>query len=280
MKKYFEHHQYSAELISPNVWHIHDATQANPAGLHEDGSYNNPSSIYVIEDQSQVLVIDLGNPYEDMHLRELVEQIALERKISVAITHNHFDHIGALHQFNDCIIYVPKNDPVEGVNFPVMIDEASQIHLDTWHFEVLDVKGHTAGSVAFYEPEQGWLATGDAFGSSYVWLLFIPDVIHVYQQTLQKTIAHIKGNHHLLFLCGHRYQQQFSPVKGIHPLSPRNPDMNIHYLEDMYTLTEQIFSGIAQSHEFTAFERTDLKAYTYGRAEIDTYLLGHSPIDI
>ena len=280
MNHYFEHYQYSAELISENIWHIHDATKTNPAGLHEDGNYNNPSSIYLIEDDTQVLVIDLGNPYQDHHLREMVNMIAKTRTIKVAITHNHFDHVGALNQFNDCAIYVPENDPVEGVQHPEIIHEGSIIDLDNWHFEVLDVKGHTQGSVAFYEPKQGWLATGDAFGSSYVWLLFIPDVIKVYQTTLEKTIAHIKDNADLLFLCGHRYQQQFEPVKGIHPLSPRNPDMNIHYLKDMLTLTEQILSGMAQSHDFTAFGRNDLAAYTYGRAEIDTYLLGHSPIEL
>ena len=72
---YFEHKQYSAQEIRQGIWHIHDATQNNIAGAHEDGSFNNTSSIYVIEDESQVLVIDLGNPYEDNHLREIVNMI-------------------------------------------------------------------------------------------------------------------------------------------------------------------------------------------------------------
>lgn len=280
MNNYFEHEQYSATLIAPNVWHIHDATSSNPAGEHEDGSFNNPSSIYLIEDKTQVFVIDLGNPYQDHHLREMVNQIAQNRTIKVAITHNHFDHIGALDTFNDCQIYVPENDPIANVNHPIYLKENDQIHLDTMTFEVLDVKGHTIGSIAFYEKKRGLLATGDAFGSSYVWLLFIPDVISVYQKTLDKTLDRLKDASNLLFLCGHRYQQQFEPVKGIHPKSPRNPKMDLQYLKDMRTLTDQILSGTANSHEFYAFERNDLRAYTYGCAEIDTYLPHHSEIQL
>ena len=48
----------------------------------------------------------------------------------------------------------------------------------------------------------------------------------------------------------------------------------------MLALTHQIQEGIAVSHEFEVFGRKDLRAYTYGRAEIDTYLLGHSKIEL
>lgn len=275
---YFEHQQYSAKQLTKEVWHIHDATCDNVAGAHDDGTYNNTSSIYVIEDTTKVLVIDLGNPYQDNHLREIVDMIAKGRSIEVAITHNHFDHIGGLPQFQDCPIYVPKNDPIDHVKHPIIIDDGDTIKLDHLNFEVLDVKGHTQGSVAFYEQNLGLLATGDAFGSSYVWLLFIPDVIHVYQQTLDKTIERLKDVKDLLFLCGHRYQQQITMVKGIHPLSPKNPNMDMQYLKDMRTLTTQILDGTAAFHEFKAFDRDDLKAYTYGCAEIDTYIPNHEPI--
>lgn len=280
MENYFEYAQYSCEKIAEHVWHIQDATHSNPAGLHDDGSFNNPSSIYVIEDTTQVLVIDLGNPYHDDHLRCCVDRIANNRQIKVAITHHHFDHVGALAQFQDCPVYVPVNDPIDHVQYPIPVQGQDTIDLDHWHFEVLDVPGHTAGSIAFYEPTQGWFATGDAFGSSYVWLLFIPDVIQVYRETLKQTLARLNGSSSLLFLCGHRYQQQIQPVKGIHPLSPKNPHMDIHYLEDMLTLTEKILTGTADHHEFKVFERDDLAAYTYGQAEIDTYLLGHDPITL
>lgn len=280
MKTYFEHNPYSATKINDCTWHIHDATIDNPVGLHEDGNYNNPSSIFVIEDTTQVLVIDLGNPYKGNSLREMVDEIANGKKIKVAITHNHFDHIGALSQFNDCEIYYSNDDPMDNVNHPHIVKGHDQIKLDTLTFDVIEVPGHTKGSLAFLEKEKGIIATGDAFGSSYVWLLFMEDVISIYQKTLEKVIPILKEVPHLTFLCGHRYQQQFQKVKGIHPLSPRNPDMGILYLEDMYELTKQIQSGIAVNHEFEAFGRKDLKAYTYGRAEIDTYIPGHLPITI
>lgn len=278
MNNYFEHYQYSATKIIENVWHIHDATIANPVGLHEDGSFNNTSSIFVIEDETQILVIDLGNPYEDTHLREMVNQIANHRKISVAITHNHFDHIGGLNQFLDCPIYYCDKDPIENIPQPQKVSENSQIKLDKLIFDIIEVPGHTPGSIALLEKNKGYFATGDAFGSSYVWLLFMDDVISIYQKTLEKVVPILKPISHLSFLCGHRYQQQFQKVQGVNPLSPRNPDMGILYLEDMYDLTKQIQNGTAVSHDFEAFGRKDLRAYTYARAEIDTYIPGHNPI--
>lgn len=280
MNTYYEHFQYSATLIKDHIYHIHDATLANPVGLHEDGTFHNTSSAYVIVDETQVLVIDLGNPYQDTHFRELVEKIAQGKVIKVAITHNHFDHIGAIEQFKDCEIYYHPNDPIFNLSYPKEVIEGDKIQLDTLCFEVLEVPAHTPGSIAFLERNKGYFATGDAFGSSYVWLLFMDDVINIYQKTLEKTIEKVKDISNLYFLCGHRYQQQHTPVLGVNPLSPKNPDMGILYLEDMLSLTHQIQDGIAVSHDFEAFDRKDLRAYTYARAEIDTYLLGHSKIEL
>ena len=280
MKEYYEHHQYSATKIKENIYHIHDATIDNPVGLHKDGTFHNTSSAYLIIDKTQVLMIDLGNPYQDNHLRELVEIIAPNKKIKVAITHNHFDHIGALESFNDCEIYYHSSDPLENINHPILIQEDDQITLDTMTFNVIEVPAHTKGSIAFLEKNKGYFATGDAFGSSYVWLLFMDDVIDIYQKTLEKVIPIVKNIPNLYFLCGHRYQQQHTPVLGANRLSPKNPDMGVLYLEDMYELTKQIQEGIAVSHDFEAFDRKDLRAYTYGRAEIDNYLLRHKSIKL
>ena len=280
MNTYLEHYQYSATLIKDNIYHIHDATLTNPVGLHEDGTFHNTSSAYVIMDETQVLVIDLGNPYHDTHFRELVDKIAENKKIKVAITHNHFDHTGAISQFNDCEIYYHPSDPLDNLNYPKQVVEGDYIQLDTLCFEIIEVPAHTPGSIALLERNRGYFATGDAFGSSYVWLLFMDNVIDIYQKTLEKTIRKVKDVSNLYFLCGHRYQQQHTPVLGVNPLSPKNPDMGILYLEDMLSLTHQIQEGIAASHDFEAFGRKDLRAYTYGRAEIDTYLLGHEKIQL
>ena len=57
--------------------------------------------------------------------------------------------------------------------------------------------------------------------------------------------------------------------------------MTRQYLLDMQTLVRQIQNGEATHHEFEAFGRKDdLAAYTYGQAEIDTYLAGSQPIKL
>ncbi len=282
MNSYFEMGPYSAELILPDVWHVQDATIANPAGEHHDGSFNNPSSIYVIEDDHKVLVIDAGNPHEKGALRTIVNQIAQGRVIEVAITHNHFDHVGQLADFDDCTLYLPLKD-FDLTHYPngKGIQDQDQIQLGRHTFVCIETPGHTAGSMCYYDACHHLLATGDAFGSSYVWLLFLDDVLNIYARSLEHVLGCLQEDEQVEFLCGHRYQQQIQPVKGIHPLSPKNPHMTRQYLLDMQTLVRQIQNGEATHHEFEAFGRKDdLAAYTYGQAEIDTYLAGSQPIKL
>lgn len=282
METYFEMGPYSAQYILNNVWHIHDATISNPAGLHEDGQFNNPSSMYLVEGETKVLLIDTGNPHEPGQLRALVNQIAKDRTIEVAITHNHFDHVGQRSDFNDCITYLPAHDfPKENDPHIKLVHDGDRIQLDKHEWICIETPGHTTGSMSYYDPHSHLLATGDAFGSSYVWLLFIENVLDIYATSLTKLLNILKDDEEVEFLCGHRYQQQITPVKGIHPLSPANPHMTKQYLLDMQTLVLQIQNGTANHHEFEAFGRKDdLAAYTYGNAEIDTYIPGNQPIKL
>lgn len=275
-----EYPPYTAQRLCPGLWHIQDATADHPPGNQPDGSFHSPSSVYVVETPSQVLVVDLGPPYPGQALRALVDRIAGGRAIQVAITHNHFDHIGALRQFEDCLHHLPQRDPIQTAAPSRLLTGGESIALPPYHFQVLAVPGHTRGSLAFYEPEQGWLFTGDAFGSSYVWLLFLPDAVEVYRDTLRRTLALLGEQEDLLILPGHRYQQQILPVPGIDPRSPRNPRLGLPYLRDMLTLSEQILAGTAASRPFQACGREDLAAYTYGRAEIDALLPGRPPVEL
>ena len=102
-----EHPPYTARLLRPGLWHIQDATAGHPPGQQPDGSFHSPSSVYVVEAPGRVLVFDLGPPYPGRALRALVDRIAGGRAVQVAITHNHFDHIGALSQFEDCPPFSP-----------------------------------------------------------------------------------------------------------------------------------------------------------------------------
>lgn len=274
-----EHPPYTARLLRPGLWHIQDATAGHPPGQQPDGSFHSPSSVYVVEAPGRVLVFDLGPPYPGRALRALVDRIAGGRAVQVAITHNHFDHIGALSQFEDCPHYLPRHDPIRTAATGVLLSGGETIPLPPYRFQVLAVPGHTRGSLAFYEPEQGWLFTGDAFGSSYVWLLFLPGAVEVYRDTLRRTLAFLGAREDLLILPGHRYQQQILPVPGIDPRSPRNPRLGLPYLRDMLTLSEQILAGTA-ARPFQACGREDLAAYTYGRAEIDALLPGRPPVEL
>lgn len=266
MNDYFEHGQYSAEEIEKGVWHLHDATRENPAGLHPDKTFNNSSSMYVLDCGSEVLLIDCGNPYEDDHLRELVTILAGIRPVRVFITHQHFDHVGGLKQFQDCPVYAMEN--IAGYDVHILADQ-EELTVGNRVFQALAVPGHTPDSMALYEKSTGLLACGDAFGSGAVWLFFMEDVLNIYSRSLDHLLRHTSEN--LTLLCGHRYQH-LGQGQITRPVMARD------YLIAQKQLVQHILQGQATAHPYNALNRDDLVYYRENNAEIDTYPLGGHPV--
>lgn len=60
---YVEVGKYKVEKIKENVYHMDEDIQALPGGANDEaGNMNNPSSIYFVEREDEVLMVDLGNP--------------------------------------------------------------------------------------------------------------------------------------------------------------------------------------------------------------------------
>lgn len=93
--------------------------------------------------------------------------------IGVLVTHHHADHIGGLAQLRqhwpDLAIHAPHDPRIEIATHRV--GDGDTVLIGDWHFDVLEVPGHTRSHIAFYSDriggpiDQGLLFCGDTLFS-------------------------------------------------------------------------------------------------------------------
>lgn len=86
------------------------------------------------------------------------------RPLAILVTHHHPDHIGGIQEIkkqHDIPVYGSKYDQkrIPLCEHP-LIENQTLDFLNT-SFQVLDVKGHTLGHIAYYNKEYNWLFSGD-----------------------------------------------------------------------------------------------------------------------
>lgn len=205
--------QLEIHCIRPGLWHMEDYFRA---------------SCYLVEGKEKALLIDTGMGEVDLpavvsHLTRL--------PVELAITHAHGDHYANAGGFAP--VYLHERDvktlPRQIERFrlrhpdavqadPVKADalrpvkEGDVIDLGGGvRFEVLELPGHTVGSVAYACESLGLIFTGDAMGSGEIVLLYgqrdeLHDVIAGYQKHLRHFIARLEGMAEMTFFGGHRMQ--------------------------------------------------------------------------
>ena len=89
------------------------------------------TNCYILSCNNHVLVIDPGDDYN-----RIVAKIGDRIIDGIIITHNHFDHIGALKYFNNVDVYDYAN-----------IDDFKS---DYFKFKVIKTPGHTKDSITLY----------------------------------------------------------------------------------------------------------------------------------
>lgn len=101
------------------------------------------TNCYIIKNNNNTIIIDPGDEYEKIK-KEIDKNIS-----AILVTHNHFDHVGAINQFKNIKIYDYKN-------------LKEQIYkIDDFEFEVIYTKGHTDDSISFYFEKEKVIFTGD-----------------------------------------------------------------------------------------------------------------------
>ena len=102
------------------------------------------TNCYILIKNNNAIVIDPGDDYD-----KIINEIGANKIVGVLITHNHFDHVGALLNFDKDLIYDFSN-----------LEEKEYIISD-FNFEVIYTPGHTSDSVSYYFKEIDSLFCGD-----------------------------------------------------------------------------------------------------------------------
>lgn len=101
---------------------------------------------YILEKNNMCIIIDPGDEID-----KIIEKITYPLE-AILITHNHFDHVGALLQLKE-----KYNVPV--YNFKNL--KEGELSTGNFTLKVIYTPGHTSDSVTFYFEEDEIMFTGD-----------------------------------------------------------------------------------------------------------------------
>ncbi len=271
-----------------------DYTAANPyADSYEANGAtndNNTSSTYVITSGDEAILVDMGNGAPatarqfgedstdqavldqiDKEYRELVLSLAGDRKLKIAITHQHGDHVGFSTALADMgyTVYYPEPDVTDSIlerfaayDFETFVPGETSIPVGGIKLDTILCEGHTNGStiyvidtpvITYNYGATNASATyivfsGDAVGSgSSVWI-FSLEGLNQLNGSIDRTVAALEGytafdaglgkgeetGAKLLLLGGHgwQYQNRFGTM-----------NMDIEYVRSMQNLIHLLSDG-------------------------------------
>jgi glyoxylase-like metal-dependent hydrolase (beta-lactamase superfamily II) len=126
------------------------------------------ATIYLLIGSRECLIIDSGMTMTD--LTSAVRRIT-DKPLELALAHGHIDHVGAIGEFDHIYLH-----PVDRRLIPNYEGRVIDIHtgfrfdLGDRVVEVIEIPGHTRGSVAFLDVTNRLLFTGDGIGSKHCWM--------------------------------------------------------------------------------------------------------------
>lgn len=203
--KSFKHVAFAAVILLFNtaVFAQEVATKASSDGVFTATKISNgwaiaeknsmvDVNIYLVEGKDSALIIDTG--YGTGDLKAFVETLT-KLPLIVVNTHGHGDHAGNNKQFAK--IYLHPNDffmlKSNSKKAPTLIavSEGYVFNLGGRKIEVMDVPGHTPGSIVLFDADSKLLFSGDNT-NNLVWL-FLGDCkpLDVYLQSLEKVQTRI-----------------------------------------------------------------------------------------
>ncbi len=215
---------YKAQKLRPGLWSI--AEQHSPEGMRV--------MMYLVEGNLKAALIDSGFGVTDT-LRSFAESLT-DKPIACYIAHGHPDHAGAAALFDE-IYMSEKDEPLLPISLSLErrmgdvfgqagdsrheaycrehivmcnmlpykdIGHGAVVNLGDKRLEVFAIPGHTQGSLVFYNREENYALTSDAF-STRTALVTLPREkrvgIAAYREGLERFLAAINDN--TLLYWGH-----------------------------------------------------------------------------
>lgn len=120
--------------------------------------------LWVVHDDRHAVVVDPGDA------TPVIDYLSRHNLIldAILVTHHHADHVGGIGALIDWFgpgarptVYGPAQEQIPHLAVPVADGDVVKLDALGLTFDVLDVPGHTAGHVAYFEAKHQWLFSGD-----------------------------------------------------------------------------------------------------------------------
>lgn len=189
------------------------------------------NTIVLSDESGECIIVDAGNynPQEDAALSKYIADNHLKPVMAVN-THGHVDHMLGVNYLKETYgipfaihgkdKFLIDSAPTHGAIYGFKVDKVPTVDIDlegkkelkfgNTAFQIIETPGHTPGHVAFYNPENKLLLTGDTLfkesigrtdlpGGDYSWIMrsildkLIPlgDDVHFYPgHGMESTIGH------------------------------------------------------------------------------------------
>lgn len=281
---YAEVGKYKVEKIIDNVYHMDESTLALPGGSTDsDGNMNNPSSIYFVIDDEEVLIIDSGNPAsedKETDAKIITEALTAGKPVTIAYTHGHGDHTGlarsstVFENVNVKRVYIAQADlpaaseaiaQFADITYP--LKDGDTFIVANKVYSAFIVNAHTDGSLMITNTDRELLIVGDTFGSGFVWI-FWDTTEGTPLLNLSNGVAKARDIMNSMsdptVLAGHRWQQ-FWDQNAQHP-----GEITIQYFNDMAQVISGLLNGSTLKEDYPVREGGIELSSNGARAKIDT----------
>ena len=146
------------------------------------------------------LLVDAGFP--DSHLAQVIREIT-DKPVQVVMTHGDFDHTGGLGYFGECWLHPADWALVRGEVTLHPLQEGDVFSCGEYSLEVVEIPGHTHGSVAFLDRAHRLLIPGDSVQQEGpIYLFGEHRDIYLYIKSLEK-LQELAGEVDTILPCHH-----------------------------------------------------------------------------
>jgi glyoxylase-like metal-dependent hydrolase (beta-lactamase superfamily II) len=252
------------------------------------------STMYLLEGSEKALLIDTAqDTKEEMGKNDLTTIVrhllghnndGSPKKnpvdFVVAISHGHGDHVGKNAQMADRTVYFPELDwPRNAAANNVAMKEGGgagahgmavgEIALGGRTVKIINLYGHTPGSVGFLDTENNMIFTSDAIGSGFVWAHL--GLISQYAESVRHLKEVLRPLQNPAILPGHFYQIT-SGARRLPPINGRQLDKQ--YVDEQVVAAEGVLNGTLVGAPYSAGAAGTTASVKVGSAEM-TYNPGN-----
>ncbi|MBS5115058.1 MAG: MBL fold metallo-hydrolase [Erysipelotrichaceae bacterium] len=155
---------------------------------------------FLIIGQKKAVLIDTG--FKDTHVIDLVKSMT-SLPVQLIITHGNRDHIGDLEDFEECFIHQKDETLITCDIQKHYLKDGDMININDYHFKVIEILGHTYGSIALFDESRGLLIGGNSVQVGPIYMFGEHRNLDLYITSMEKLmkiqdkIQVILPSHHL-----------------------------------------------------------------------------------